>query len=83
MHSKFACGFLFGSGAEGIETFDDPNVLKTQFRQHCEHLCLRQSTGDSTRPQVDVSASVLADFHVHSDIRQLQAAAGAKDAKNL
>lgn len=68
---------------KGSKTFDDPNVLKTQLRQCCEHLCLGQSTGDSTRPQADVSAIVLAEFDVYSDIGQVQAATAAKDAENL
>lgn len=83
MHSEFARGLLFGGRAERIEIFHDANLFKTEFRQPGDHLCLRQSAGDSTRPQVDIAPIVLTKIDLDGDIRQLQAATGAEDTKNL
>ena len=49
----------------------DANLLKTQVLQERHELCLRQSAGDSTGPQVDVPANVLAEFTIEHDIGKL------------
>jgi hypothetical protein len=47
---------FFRRVAERIEILGDANGAEADIRQQRGQLCLRQSTGDSTRPQVDVAA---------------------------
>jgi hypothetical protein len=51
-------------------------VLKSQAAQERNELCRRQSTGDSTSPQIDVATNVFAEFGVEHYISKLQPSAG-------
>jgi len=67
-------GFL-RCGAEAIEPFQDRDRLEPHSFENLDHLCLRQSAGDSTCPEVDVPPRVFGEFDVKEDIGQVQAAA--------
>jgi len=41
--------------AEWIESMRNPHISKSHRLERAVDLCLRQSAGDSTRPQIDVS----------------------------
>jgi len=49
----------------------DAYVLKSQVTQERDELCLRQSTGDSTSPQIDVATNVFAEFGIEHYISKL------------
>jgi hypothetical protein len=74
--------FLFGA-LEAVEVGRYAYVLKAQVAQEREELCLRQSAGDSTGPQVDIAASFVAEFGVEHYICKLQPAAGPQHAADL
>jgi len=46
-------------------------VLESEVAQERNELCLRQSTGDSTSPQIDVAANVFAEFGIEHYISKL------------
>jgi hypothetical protein len=52
-------------------------ILKSRVAQERHELCLRQSAGDSTSPQIDVAATVIAEFGIEHYICKLQPATGA------
>jgi len=71
VHAVLAGCLLLGCRAEAIKSGSDPDFLKASLRQVRNELCLRQSTGDSTGPQIDVPAGVLGEFQdklVYPDI---------------
>jgi hypothetical protein len=69
--------------AEAIKPAGEGDVLQPDLGQISEELCLRQSAGDSTCPQVDIAADVLREFHVQRDVGQVQATSGLKHAHNF
>jgi hypothetical protein len=64
VHSIFTCGLLLRGGPKAIETRGDPNILKADLRKIVDELCLRQSAGDSTGPEIDIAAGVLREFNI-------------------
>ncbi len=74
---------LFLGATKAVEVGRYANVFKTQVAQERHQLCLRQSAGDSSGPQVDVAANVLAEFGVKHYIGKLQPAAGTQQAAYL
>jgi hypothetical protein len=49
---------------ETIEPVGHSDIAEPNLRKQRQQLCLRQSAGDSTRPQVDIaSAGAAADIH--------------------
>ena len=62
--------FLLGA-TEAVDVGSYAYVLKPQVPQERHELCLRQSTGDSTSPQIDVAASVFAEFGIEHYIGKL------------
>jgi hypothetical protein len=58
-------------------------LFEIQVPQERNQLCVRQSAGDSTGPQVDVAANILPEFGVEHNIGKLEATAGAQDAADL
>ena len=48
---------FLGRSSKTVEAFFDDNVLEAQVSEQRDKLCLRQSTGDSTSPQVDIAAN--------------------------
>ena len=71
----FASCLLLRCCPEAIKTSGDPNLLQPNLRQVLHELCLRQSAGDSTGPKVDVSAGVLGELNIESDVRKVKASA--------
>ena len=76
-------GLLFRRPGKAIEFFGDSDVGKTRVLEHRDQLCVQQSTGDSTGPEVNVFPCVLGQFHAHHDVRDLQAAPRLQDAPNF
>ncbi len=50
---------------------DHTNLRKTCTRENFDELCLRQSTGNSTGPQVDVVPGVLRELVGDEDVAEL------------
>ena len=80
MHAVLPGYILLLGATEAVEVGCYAHVLKTQSVQERHKLCLRQSTGNSTGPQVDVAASVLTEFGIQHYIRKLQPAARTQHA---
>src|SRR6266511_3370857 len=83
MHSVFACCLLFGSSAEAIEALNDTCGLQPVMGQGGNELCLRQSAGNSTDPEIDVAAYVLRKRRVYSDIAEVETPARLEDTRNF
>ena len=75
-HFEFAGDPLFGSPAEAVEATIRFDTNKADGSESAEELCLRQSTGNSTSPQVDVFSDPLGQFVTDDDVCELQAPAG-------
>jgi len=75
MHSVLAGGLFLGSRAEAIETRSDTDVFQTDPGQIPDELRLRQSAGDSTGPQIDISAGILRELDIKGNIGQVKASA--------
>jgi hypothetical protein len=68
MHAVLTGCLLLGCGAEAIKSRSDLDLFQASLRQVCNELCLRQSTSDSTGPQIDVAARVFGEFHFEGNI---------------
>jgi hypothetical protein len=73
----FLAVFSFLGASEAVEVGSYAYILKSQVGQERHKLCLRQGAGDSTSPQIDVAAHVIAEFGIEHYICKLQPAAGA------
>lgn len=68
-------GILFATRtAEHIDRRANLTIDKAGLAQHFAPACTRQATGDSSRPQVNVSNRLLGDFVSVGDIGKLQPA---------
>lgn len=83
MYSVSPGRIFFLRAAEAVETGRYAYVVKTQLLQERDELCLRQSAGDSTGPQVDVAARVFAELDIECDVSQLQSASRSQDTAYL
>lgn len=79
----FASGIFFRGGAEAVEAGRHAHIFKAQVAQISNQLRLRQSAGDSTRPQVNVSARVLIESGVEHNIGKLQPTARTQHAADF
>ena len=68
VHSVLAGCLLFGGRAKAVKTRGDANLLQAYLREILNELCLRQSAGDSTGPQIDVAAGVLGEFDIQRNV---------------
>ena len=83
VNSILARGSFLRCRTEAIEASVDSCVSETdRFQCRCQ-LCLRQSTGDSTAPKIDIAAGLIIEWNIYSDVRDLQAASEAKYAPDL
>jgi hypothetical protein len=71
VHAKLARGLLLGCRAKTIEPGGDVHFLQANPPQIRNELCLRQSAGDSTGPQVDIAADILRELHVKRYISEM------------
>ena len=83
MHAKLTRRLFLGRSAKTVKTLRDVHVLKADALKVGDELCLRQSAGNSTSPQIDVAASVLGKLHIQGNVSQMQTAAGLQDADDL
>jgi hypothetical protein len=83
VHTKPTRRLLLGCGAKTVKTLRDVHVLTTDALKVGHELCLRQSAGNSTGPQIDVAASVLGKLDIQGNVSQMQTAAGLQDADDL
>ena len=74
VNSVFARSSLFGGRPEAIKSCCNTHAFQTDLLQISNQLCLRQSAGDSTGPQIDTATRVLGKLHVKRDIGQVQPA---------
>ena len=75
-HLELARDPLLGSPTEAVEATTRFDTNKADGSESGEELCLRQSTGNSTSPQVNVFSDPLRQFVTDDDICELQAPAG-------
>jgi hypothetical protein len=59
VHAKLARGLLFWCRTKTIEACSDLYAFEADPFHIRHELCLRQSAGDSTRPQINVAANIL------------------------
>ena len=74
---------FFGGCTETVKTHHDPDVFQADLRQIPDELCLRQSTGNSTSPKIDIAPSVLREFHIQGNIGKVKAAARLENPDNF
>ena len=83
MHSVFARCVLFGCSAEAVEALNDGYVFQPVMGQGGNKLCLRQSAGDSTDPEIHVAANVLRKGRVYGDIAEVEPASWLEDTRDF
>jgi hypothetical protein len=71
LNAELAGGLLFGGVAETIEVLGYSHGFQTRTGQRGHELCLRQSAGDSSGPQVDVAPNVFGERRPHDDVGEL------------
>jgi len=71
---------LFRCATKAVKVCRYADVLKPQVAQERYELCLRQSAGDSTRPQVYVTANAFVELGIENDICKLQSSTRAQHA---
>jgi hypothetical protein len=59
---------LFRRAAEGIEVLGNANGSETDRLQYHDELCLRQSAGDSTSPEINIAPDRLGQFVCDDDV---------------
>ena len=83
VYSVFARSPLLGCGAETIKARGDVDFRQPNAREIFDELCLRQSAGDSTCPQIDVAPGVLWKLDIEGNIRQMEAAPALENADDF
>jgi hypothetical protein len=76
VHSVLEGCLRLGRPPEAIKPRGYLHFLQANLRQISNQLCLRQSTADSTGPQIDAAAGVLREFYIEGNVSQVQTAAG-------
>jgi hypothetical protein len=61
----------------------DPYIAEAHGDECVDELCLRQSAGDSTGPELDVASDRLRQLDAGHDVRNLQATTDAQDSGDL
>jgi hypothetical protein len=64
-------GFAVGA-LERVDRGTDRDVNETCFFNQCRPACTRQATGNSTRPQIDLTAGFLGNWFGVGNVRELQ-----------
>ena len=82
-HTVLACRVFLLRTIETIEVSRYAHLLKPKIAQERNELCLRQSAGDSTRPQVNVASNVLTEFDIQHYIAKLQSSARTEHTADL
>src|SRR5215469_6120860 len=72
MHTILAGCSLLGSGAKTIKLRRDADLLQTDLAQIRNNLCLRQSAGDSTCPEINIAQGILRQWDIQGDIGEMQ-----------
>jgi hypothetical protein len=76
MHTILAGCSLLGSGAKTIKPRGDPNLLQANLAQIRNDLCLRQSAGDSTCPEIDIAPGILRQLDIQGNVGEMQPTSG-------
>ena len=74
MYSELACSSLLGGRAEAIKPLRHTDPLQADGLEIGDELCLRQSTRDSTSPEIDVAASIFGELNVKGDVGKVKTA---------
>jgi len=74
---------LFRGADKGIEILGNANGCEANRLQYEQELCLRQSAGDSTSPEIDVAPDRLGEFVGHDNVGIEKLAAGSENPEHL
>ena len=74
---------LFRRTAERIEVLGNASGTEADSLQQRDELCLRQSAGDSTGPQIDVPPDRFGQLTSHDDVRIEELATRCEHAEDL
>ena len=83
VHTELARRLLLRRRAKTVKPGCDVHVFQPDPLQIIDELCLRQSAGDSTGPEVDVAARVLGKLHVERNVGQMEAAVGLQNPNDF
>src|SRR2546421_13024719 len=72
---------LLVRGAEGVELLAHTHVTEAGLHEHRDELSLRESAGNSTRPEIDVLADRFRQLVRHHDLCVEEAATGLQHVK--
>jgi hypothetical protein len=81
--SVLAGNALLARAAERIEPLADLDAAKADLAEHRNELSLRESAGNSTRPEVDVLADPLGELARDYDVRVQESPTRFQDAEDL
>src|SRR5262249_23274830 len=74
---------LLARASEAVKPFANLNRFETSRLQHIDELCPRQSTADSTRPEIDVPPRRFLEIDTEDDVAVEELATCPKDPKDL
>jgi hypothetical protein len=77
------CGRFLARPRETIESPDGADIVESRRGKHLDELCLQQSAGDSTSPEIDVTERALGQHFPDDDVGDLRVSAGLQDTGDL
>ena len=82
-HAVFPRGPFLRGALKTVESLHDADAGESDAAQHVDKLCLRQSTGDSTRPEIDIVPDRLGEFVRDDDVSVQELATGLENAPDF
>src|SRR5690242_7185793 len=74
---------LLRGAAKRIEAFRDANAGEPESAEQLDELCLRQSAGDSTCPEIDIAPDRLGQLACNDDVAVQEFATGLEHAEHF
>jgi hypothetical protein len=74
---------LFGGPGKAIESRHDAWLVESRTRKRVNQLCIQQSTGDSTSPEVDISEGAVGQRFANDNVCDLRASTRLQNSSDL
>jgi hypothetical protein len=74
---------FLGRSGEAVESLEHPDIGEAGRLEDADELCFQQSTGDSTRPEIDVSERAVGKDLADDNVRDLRASAWFQHTRDL
>ena len=82
-HAVFPGNAFLRCATKTIEALFQADFIKADLVEKCDELCLRQSAGDSTRPQIDIPSDRFGQLVRNDDVAVQELAARLQNPEHL